>query len=178
MKEAEWFASPQSRALCTQKRVHSFGIRALTPPEGAGQWPTPAFPGPSFNTPYQPPHYLSAVYAHMLQWTRSQFTLHSLQFRLMSFWWDLGMVNHCPGPLILTSFHFRILHLITYLEHQQETVHPGHLVYSSIRIFLLSGVLAYSKTVSSSRIPLKTENIPYSWLAHMCVQWANYWINA
>lgn len=117
------------------------------------------------NVTYQPPHYLSPTCALMLQLTRSQLILHSLQFRLMSVWWDLGMVNHFPGTWILSSFNFRKIYLILYLEARHRRPLSGHLVcYSTETVLLLCGILAYYSCFHPN--PLEKAGRPYSCL-HM-----------
>ena len=110
------------------------------------------------NVTYQPPHYLSPTRALMLQLTRSQLILRSLQFRLMSVWWDLGMVNHLPGTWILSSFNLRKIYLLPYLEVWHRRPLSAHLVcYSTETVLLLCGILAYYKIVASTQILLKKQ---------------------
>lgn len=110
------------------------------------------------NVTYQPPHYLSPTRALMLQLTRSQLILRSLQFRLMSVWWDLGMVNHLPGTWILSSFNLRKIYLLLYLEVWHRRPLSAHLVcYSTETVLLLCGILAYYKIVASTQILLKKQ---------------------
>lgn len=128
---------------------HSFGKR--TP----GNRPLKPLQALIFNIPYQSPHYLSPTHALMLQLSRPQLILYSLQFRLMSFWWDLVMVNHFSGTLILSSFHFRKLYLIAWNTSTRNCA-PKRIVYNPIRTLFCVGALCMPGT--PTWIYLKTGN--------------------
>ena len=66
------------------------------------------------------------------------------------------MVNHLPGTWIISSFNFRKIYLLLYLEAQQRRPLSGRLVcYSTETVLLLCGILAYYKMVASTQILLK-----------------------